>query len=46
MIADARGGLQTMAATDEDAAFAEMLQMQSGHGPCMDCHRTGESVNR
>lgn len=27
MIADARGSLKTMAATDEDAAFAELLQL-------------------
>ncbi|WP_210570995.1 GAF domain-containing protein [Streptomyces sp. GESEQ-4] len=45
MIADARGSLKTMAATDEDAAFAELLQLQNGHGPCMDCYRTGEPVS-
>jgi transcriptional regulator with GAF, ATPase, and Fis domain len=45
MIADARGGLKTMASTDEDAAFAELLQLQNGHGPCMDCYRTGEPVS-
>lgn len=41
MIADARGGLKTMAATDEEAAFVELLQTQTGRGPCMDCYRTG-----
>ncbi|MES5821305.1 GAF and ANTAR domain-containing protein [Streptomyces sp. RG80] len=43
MIADARGSLKTMAATDDGAAFVELLQMQSGRGPCMDCFRTGEA---
>ncbi|MET7475976.1 GAF and ANTAR domain-containing protein [Streptomyces sp. NPDC005648] len=45
MIADARGTLKTMASTDDDAAFAELLQVQSGHGPCMDCYRTGKAVS-
>ncbi|MEU0252444.1 GAF and ANTAR domain-containing protein [Streptomyces sp. NPDC006184] len=42
MIADARGTLKTMAATEEQAAFIELMQMQTGSGPCMDCYRTGE----
>ncbi|MGY1503533.1 GAF and ANTAR domain-containing protein [Streptomyces sp. QTS52] len=41
MVADARGSLRTMAATSEEAAFMELLQMQTGSGPCMDCYRTG-----
>ncbi|WP_328504011.1 GAF domain-containing protein [Streptomyces sp. NBC_00457] len=45
MIADAHGSLKNMAATDEDAAFAELLQLQNGHGPCMDCYRTGKPVS-
>ncbi|MER6212395.1 GAF domain-containing protein [Streptomyces sp. NPDC001642] len=45
MIADARGDLKTMATTDEDAAFAELLQMQSGRGPCMDSYRTAAAVS-
>ncbi|MFG2466021.1 GAF and ANTAR domain-containing protein [Streptomyces canus] len=45
MIADARGGLRTMASTDEDAAFTELLQLQSGNGPCMDSYRIGEPVS-
>lgn len=43
MIADARGTLKTMAATDEGAAFVELMQMQTGRGPCMDCYRTGQA---
>ncbi|WP_069763786.1 GAF and ANTAR domain-containing protein [Streptomyces sp. LUP47B] len=45
MIADARGGLRTMASTDEEAAVTELLQLQSGHGPCMDSYRIGEPVS-
>ncbi|MDQ0604629.1 hypothetical protein QF037_008974 [Streptomyces canus] len=43
MIADARGTLKTMAATDEEVAFVELMQMQTGRGPCMDCYRTGDA---
>ncbi|HSX99375.1 MAG TPA: GAF domain-containing protein [Streptomyces sp.] len=45
MIADARGSLRTMAATDEEAAFAEMLQAQTGHGPCMESYRSEQPVS-
>ncbi|MFC8433356.1 GAF and ANTAR domain-containing protein [Streptomyces sp. NPDC057253] len=41
MVADGRGTLKTMAATDEEAAFVELMQLQTGQGPCMDCYRTG-----
>ena len=41
VIADARGTLKTTAATEEEAAFVELMQMQTGRGPCMDCYRTG-----
>jgi transcriptional regulator with GAF, ATPase, and Fis domain len=44
MIADGRGTLRTMAATEEGAAFVELMQLQSGRGPCMDCYRTGEGA--
>ncbi|GGW67600.1 MULTISPECIES: GAF and ANTAR domain-containing protein [Streptomyces] len=43
MIADGRGTLKTMAATEDGAAFIELLQTQTGRGPCMDCFRTGEA---
>ncbi|MFJ7151711.1 GAF and ANTAR domain-containing protein [Streptomyces sp. NPDC100445] len=43
MIADARGALRTMAATEDEAAFIELMQMQTGKGPCMDCYRTGRA---
>lgn len=45
MIADARGSLKSMATTDEEAAFAALLQAQNGYGPSMDCYRTGAAVS-
>src|SRR3954465_1762498 len=45
MIADARGGLRTMASTDGEAAVPDLLQLERGHGPCMDSYRTGEPVS-
>ncbi|MEV7450947.1 hypothetical protein ACFW20_09290 [Streptomyces nigra] len=44
IIGDARGSLKTMATTDEDAAFIELLQVQTGQGPCMECYRTARLV--
>ncbi|WP_416968053.1 GAF domain-containing protein [Streptomyces sp. 4F14] len=44
MIADARGGLRTMAATADGSAFADLLHLQNGHGPAADSYRTGERV--
>ncbi|HEY8982764.1 MAG TPA: GAF and ANTAR domain-containing protein [Streptomyces sp.] len=44
LVADARGVLRTMATTDDDAAFSELLYLHNGHGPCVDSHRTGEPV--
>ncbi|MEU1573291.1 GAF domain-containing protein [Streptomyces collinus] len=45
MIADARGSLKTMATTDEDDVFAELLRLQNGHGPCVECYRSVEPVS-
>ncbi|MGW7661814.1 GAF domain-containing protein [Streptomyces sp. NPDC054756] len=45
MIGDARGHLMTMATTDEEAAFIEVLQVQTGQGPCMECYRTARPVS-
>ncbi|MET7765986.1 GAF and ANTAR domain-containing protein [Streptomyces sp. NPDC005393] len=44
MMADARGGLRVMASSSEEAAFLELLQLQGGAGPCVDCYRSGEAV--
>jgi hypothetical protein len=32
-----------MAATDGETAFVELMQLQTGSGPCMDCYRTGRA---
>ncbi|MFJ2771179.1 GAF and ANTAR domain-containing protein [Streptomyces sp. NPDC087300] len=45
MMATARGGLRTMSASDGGAALVELLQLRTGEGPCLDCFRTGRSVD-
>ncbi|MDG4865952.1 GAF domain-containing protein, partial [Streptomyces sp. T-3] len=45
MMATARGGLRTMAVSDDGAALFELFQLQSGQGPCLDCYRTGRPVD-
>jgi transcriptional regulator with GAF, ATPase, and Fis domain len=37
LIADPRGGIEIIAASDERARFAELLQAQTEEGPCVDC---------
>ncbi|WP_345418898.1 GAF and ANTAR domain-containing protein [Pseudonocardia xishanensis] len=44
MLADADGGLRTVAASSEDAQLMELLQLQSGEGPCMESVRTSAPV--
>ncbi|WP_433544373.1 GAF domain-containing protein (plasmid) [Streptomyces sp. CA-294286] len=39
MMVDARGSLRTMAVSDDRAALLELLQAQSGEGPCIDVWR-------
>lgn len=39
LLADPRGGLSVVAASDERARFLELLQSQIGDGPCVDCVR-------
>ncbi|MCB5178768.1 GAF and ANTAR domain-containing protein [Streptomyces antimicrobicus] len=41
LVADARGGMRIMAASPEDAAGLELLQLLTGEGPCVDCYRVG-----
>ncbi|MFD5538841.1 GAF domain-containing protein [Streptomyces sp. NPDC127079] len=45
MMAPLRGGLRTMAVTDERAALLELFQLQTEEGPCIDAYRQGERVN-
>lgn len=45
LLADRRGVLHVMAASSEDAAHLEALQVQRGQGPCHDCYRSGQPVS-
>ena len=44
LLADPQGELQVMASTSEESRQVEILQLQSGSGPCVECHRTGRPV--
>jgi hypothetical protein len=48
MTVDPRGGLEVMAASDENAGFIELLQSQVDQGPCVDCvdRRRGDHRER
>lgn len=46
MLADPRGGLSVVAASDERARFLELLQSQTDDGPCVDCVRHDTPVNQ
>lgn len=44
MLADHRGRLQLMAASEERAEMLELFQVQAEEGPCQDAYRTGNPV--
>ena len=44
MLADARRDLRVVAASSEDAELMELLQLQNGEGPCLECFRTASPV--
>jgi GAF domain-containing protein len=44
LLVDAHKELRPVAASSEDAATMEMLQMQSDEGPCLEAFRTGSQV--
>ena len=44
LLADDRGHLQLMAASDETAEMLELFQVQTSEGPCHDCYHHGEAV--
>ena len=45
MLADGSGDLQLMASTSESADFVEIMQLNAGSGPCVDCFASGEPVS-
>jgi transcriptional regulator with GAF, ATPase, and Fis domain len=44
LLADRKGHLQLMAASDERTQMLELFQVQTVEGPCQDCYREGEAV--
>jgi GAF domain-containing protein len=44
LLADQRGALQFMAASDERVHLLELFQIQADEGPCRDCFRQGSPV--
>jgi GAF domain-containing protein len=44
LLADARGTLQLVAASTEQARVAELFQIQNDEGPCLDSYRSGQPV--
>jgi len=44
LLADPRGELRVVAASSEAARLLELLQVQVGQGPCLDCFRSGRAV--
>ena len=44
LLADQRGQLRFMAASDENARTLEILQVQMNEGPCFDAYRTATAV--
>lgn len=44
LLANPRGRLQLMAASDERAQMLELFQVQADEGPCQDCYRLGKPV--
>ncbi|MEU8137021.1 GAF and ANTAR domain-containing protein [Streptodolium elevatio] len=44
LLADPKGDMRVMAASDERVRLLELFQLQNDEGPCLDCYRTGTSV--
>ncbi|WP_066290861.1 GAF and ANTAR domain-containing protein [Arthrobacter sp. B6] len=44
VLADPSGELQVLASTSEQSQLVEVLQLQAGSGPCVECYATGRAV--
>ena len=44
MLADSDGQLQLVASTSEKADLVEIMQLNAGQGPCVDCFATGRPI--
>lgn len=44
MLGDSTGRMQLVASTSESAELVEVLQINAGSGPCLDCFASGTSV--
>ncbi|MDX6556322.1 MAG: hypothetical protein QOD86_2517 [Miltoncostaeaceae bacterium] len=44
LLADGRGALRLMAATNEAMEIVELFQVQNAEGPCLECYLSGEPV--
>jgi GAF domain-containing protein len=44
VLADPDGELQVMASTSEESQLVDIIQLEAGAGPCLDCLRTGSVV--
>jgi len=45
LLGDERGQLRFMAASHESARLLELLQLEGGQGPCLECFRSGRPVS-
>lgn len=45
LLADTRGELRVVAASNEESTTLELLQLQADEGPCVDCVRAGVPVS-
>lgn len=44
LLADSSGQLQVVASTSEESRLVEILQLEAGAGPCVDCYLSGKAV--
>lgn len=44
LLSDANGNLQLLASTSEQSQLVELLQLEAGAGPCVECYRTGTVI--